>query len=402
MQPTFKQFLAEGKNVHMTHVEDSILDQGIDGAEKSIEYLEHVAHILKGNTNKHIKITTKYDGSPAIFCGKHPESGKFFVGTKGVFSKKEPKIIYTKADADKLYGDKPDLAAILKLAIEHLPKLGITGIVQGDLMFTHNMVKKHEYDGDSYVTFTPNTITYAVPEKSDLAKQISKAKIGVIFHTTYAGKSMDTLKSSFNVATNKFKRTPDVWFDDAEYKDISGTGTLTNKEMKVLDGHLNAARKVLGKMNKTRLQEVTSKATMRQLMHQHLNQMIRKGKHIAHPEEHADELIQFFHDKFEKQKGTEKEAAAERARERQIKFVDDHRKILVQIFTFQAHVNEAKLAIIDKLEKAAAMGTFTVQDEKLVAAKQEGFVAVEHLTNSAIKLVDRLDFSMKNFARAAK
>ena len=45
------------------------------------------------------------------------------------------------------------------------------------------------------------------------------------------------------------------------------------------------------------------------------------------------------------------------------------------------------------------MKTFTMQGDQLVAAKQEGFVAVEHLTQNAVKLVDRLDFSQKNFAR---
>jgi hypothetical protein len=402
VQPTFKQFLAEAKNVHMAHVEDSILDQGIDGANKSLEYLEHVAHILKGNTNKKMKITVKYDGSPAIFCGQHPENGKFFVGTKGVFSKKEPKIIYTKADADKLYGDKPELANILKLAITHLPKLGIKGIVQGDLMFTHDMLKKHKYNDENYITFTPNTITYAVPENSAVAKQISKAKVGVIFHTTYTGKSMDNLSSSFNVNLNSFKRTPDVWFDDASYKDLTGTGTMTNAEMKSLESHMAAARKVLAKINQSKLKELTSKSTMKQLIHQHLNQMIRKGKHIDDPKQHAEDLIQFFIDRAEKQKGTAKEAEAERARDRQIKFAKDMKGILIQVFEFQSHVNAAKLAIIHKLEKAASMGTFTVDNETLVAAKQEGFVAVEHLTDKAIKLVDRLDFSQKNFMRAAR
>lgn len=394
-----KPLLTEAKNTHMTHVEDKILDQGMEGAEKSIEYLEHVAHMLKGNTNKHIKITTKYDGSPALFAGQHPENGKFFVGTKGVFSKAEPKIIYTKADAKKFYGDKPDLAKILSIAIEQLPKLNIKGIVQGDLMFTQSMVKDHKYDGDPYVTFTPNTITYAVPARTSLARKIQKAKMGIVFHTSYTGSSMDSLSSSFNVDVKKFAKTPDVWYDDASYKDISGTATLTNRELKEIEHHLTSAKKILASIDQEQMKEALSKGTINQLMHQHLNQMIRKGKHIDHVPKHIDQLVKFFVTRAEKQKGTDKEEAAGRAAERQVAFVKQSKKTLTQIFEFQKHINEAKLIIIEKLEDAAAMKTFTFNGDQLVAAKQEGFVAVEHLTQNAIKLVDRLDFSQKNFAR---
>jgi len=392
------KFLSEAKNVHMTHVEDSILDQGIDGAHKSIDYLNHVTHILKGNTNKHVKVTTKYDGSPAIFAGKHPENGKFFVGTKGVFSKAEPKIIYSSEDADKFYGDKPDLANILKLAIKYLPSLGIKGIVQGDIMFTHDMLKKHKYDGDNYVTFTPNTITYAVPSGSHAEQLISKAKLGVIFHTKYTGNSMDSLSSSFDVDVNQFKPSANVWVDDASYKDLSGTATLTNKELKDIEKHIQAAEKTLKTIDSSKLDELPK--TIKGLLHQHLNQMIRKGKHISNPGKHADELVNFFHDRAAKHAGTDKSESEERARDRRIQFVDQSKPLLKKIFKFQSHLNDAKIAIIDKLEDAASMGTFEIKDGALVPTKQEGFVAVEHLTNNAIKLVDRLDFSQKNFQRS--
>mgnify|MGYP003352774720 CR=1 FL=1 len=37
-------------------------------------------------------IQGKMDGAPAIICGTDPVDGKFFVGTKSVFSKTEPKL----------------------------------------------------------------------------------------------------------------------------------------------------------------------------------------------------------------------------------------------------------------------------------------------------------------------
>ena len=46
------------------------------------------------------------------------------------------------------------------------------------------------------------------------------------------------------------------------------------------------------------------------------------------------------------------------------------------------------------------MGTFIPKpDGSYSVSKQEGFVAVDHLTNKAVKLVDRLEFSRSNQMR---
>jgi len=408
MQKTFKQFLqsestllTEGKNIHMTHAEDMIIDRGYEGAVDSIKQLEYVAGLLTGGADSKVKITTKYDGSPALFVGEHPESGKFFVGTKGVFSKKEPKIIYSPADADKLYGDKPDLAEILKLAYKHLKKLNIKGILQGDLMFTSKMFKSQNYEGEKYLTFTPNTITYAVPAESKLADKMKKAEVGIVFHTSYSGDSMDNLSSTFKVDVNKLSKTPDVWVDDVTYKDLSGA-LMNKKELKAVAHHINGAIKSLAGINKDDLANL--KSTYKSLIHMNLNQAIRSGKHIDDPQGHVDELVDFMHKRIDKEKEKKPESAdaAERKRERQEKAINEMEPLLLSVFEFQKHINEAKLLLIRKLELVNKMGTFLQDEDGLKVTPQEGFVAVEHLTDKAIKLVDRLNFSAANFKKAAK
>jgi len=405
---TFKQFLQpdsnmlnEGKNVHMEHIEDSIINSGYEGAINSIKQLEYVAGLLMGGSDSKVKITTKYDGSPALFVGEHPESGKFFVGTKGVFSKKEPKIIYSPADADKLYGDKPDLAEILKLAFKHLKKLNIKGILQGDLMFTSKMFKTQTYEGEKYLTFTPNTITYAVPADSKLADQMKKAKIGIVFHTSYSGDNMDNLSSTFKIDIKKLSKTADVWVDDVTYKDLSGA-LMNKKELKAVAHHINGAIKSLAGINKDELNNL--KSTYKSLIHMNLNQAIRSGKHIDDPQAHVDELVSFMHKRIDKEKEKKPESAdaAERKRERQEKAINEMEPLLLSVFEFQKHINQAKLLLIRKLELVNKMGTFLQDEDGLKVTPQEGFVAVEHLTDKAIKLVDRLNFSAANFKKAAK
>jgi hypothetical protein len=390
VQPTFKEFLAEAKTLHMTHAEDNILDSGHQGGLDTIHYIEQVAKMMSGDTSSKINVTTKYDGSPAIFCGEHPENGKFFVGTKGVFSKKVPKIIQSEADADKHYDG--ELATILKLALTHLSKLNIKGIIQGDLMFTKSILKTHSYDGENYITFTPNTVTYAVPVNSEAAKVIKRAQIGIIFHTTYTGKSFDTLKASFNVDINKLKQTPDVWVDDATYADVTGSVTLTQKDENALLKHIKQAKSSLEQINKKALDELTKKSTFKGLITMNLNQLIRSGKHIEDPAKHVDDLIKFVHQRIEKEKESGKSTpeGAERKRGRQVAMIDEFKPLLVAIFKFQMHVNEAKLLLIRKLEKGASMRTFMTKAGSLVSADGEGFVAVSHLDGKAIKLVDTL------------
>ena len=112
---------------HLTHVEDRPLQNGEKGAQHAISSLAAAAdHIREGK--KTSELTTKYDGSPAIVYGHHPENGKFFVASKSAFNK-TPKINYTPADIEKNHGHAPGLVVKLKSALKHLPNLflGICG-----------------------------------------------------------------------------------------------------------------------------------------------------------------------------------------------------------------------------------------------------------------------------------
>ena len=218
-----------GKNLHLEHLEDEIINYGVDGGRAAINFLQSLRDMLAGSSRSSVNMTVKWDGAPAIFAGVDPSDGKFFVAKKSVFNV-SPKLYKTNKEIDDdLSGN---LNSKFKVALAEFSKLGIKGVLQGDLMFTDD-IEKTKIEGVVYYTFQPNTIVYAVPVDSDLGKVMNRAKIGVVWHTTYTGKELQDMKASFGVNISGLNKPSSVWMDDATYKDVSGRATFTEKEYSV-------------------------------------------------------------------------------------------------------------------------------------------------------------------------
>ena len=184
------------KNTHLTHIEDRIITDGASGGREAIAMLKMMGDFLDGKSAPRPLVTEKWDGAPAVICGTNPENGQFFVGTKSVFAKTAPKLCYTDDDIQRFYGSSA-LATKLKMCLKYLNG-AVRGVLQGDLMFTDDK-KQESIEGKQFVTFRPNTLTYAAPADSPLGKQILAAKLGIVFHTKYTGTSMSTMTAGFNV-----------------------------------------------------------------------------------------------------------------------------------------------------------------------------------------------------------
>ncbi len=240
-----------GKNLHLEHLEDEIINNGVAGGRAAINFLQSLRDMLSGSSRSSINMTVKWDGAPAIFAGIDPSDGKFFVAKKSVFNV-SPKLYKTDAEIDEdLSGD---LNAKFKVALAEFSKLGITGVIQGDLMFTDDL-SKETIEGVSYYTFQPNTIVYAVPVDSNLGKIMNTAKIGVVWHTTYTGSSLPEMKASFGVDISKLSKPTSVWMDDASYKDVSGRATFTQKETDAVTKILSQTGRTFQKINAPMLRQ---------------------------------------------------------------------------------------------------------------------------------------------------
>ena len=392
----------EGKNLHLEHIEDQVLNRGVAGAREAINFLQSLRNMLAGHADTKMNITTKWDGAPAVFAGTNPENGKFFVGTKGIFAK-NAKLNYTDDDIDRNHPSE-GLNAKLKMALRYLPKLGIKGILQGDMMFTKGDLKKETIDGESYITFQPNTIVYAVPTSSKLAQMMMAAQVGIVFHTSYTGQKMEDMKASFNIDIGRLATTKDVWFRDASFTDASGTATFTEEETKQITTILSLAGRTFQTIPALTLNRISSSDTILEYIKTFNNTKVREGKKITDTRAHTLELVRFVEAKLNKEiasvkrEETKRKKAAEKTEI--MRFFRSSAMSLKTIFDLQNLLVDAKLMIIRKLETIKSIGTFIRTDDGFRITAPEGFVAVSKTTGGALKLVDRLEFSQANFTAA--
>ena len=393
----FKNFITEQKNTHMTHIEDKVLYGGVNGTRQAINALRELRDMLAGETKS--KLSTKWDGAPAIFCGQDPNDGEFFVAKKGVFAK-NPKVYKTDADVDADISSG-DLATKMKLALKHLPELGIKGIIQGDFLFSKGDTKNETIEGEKYTTFHPNTIIYAIPYEQ--AKEVRDAKIGIVWHTTYTGNSFESLKASYGVDVSKFKKSKNIWSQDAMLRDVSGA-TLDKKETAEVTKHLSDAGKIFNKISGSTLRELEGNGDLATLIEQYNNTFVRNQTVIGNTNTHVTGLLKWLNDKFQKEKdkrSTEKGKATQQKKlDELMKFFSPrNKKNLVMMFDLQKSLVLAKLKLINKLNSISSYDTF-VQTKKgyKVRTGAEGFVAIDKLGGDAVKLVDRLEFSYNNFS----
>ncbi len=398
---SFNKYLVEAKNTHMEHLEDNVLNGGVDGARQSINFLQSLRDMLAGNSKNKVNATVKWDGAPAIFAGIDPTDGIFFVAKKGIFNK-NPKVYKTPAQVKA--DTSGDLADKLLICLKYLPELGIKGVIQGDLMFTQSDLKTQDIDGESCVTFHPNTIVYAVPTKSKLAKQIQSAKMGIVWHTKYTGKSFETMKASFGKnIKSKLKASKNVWFDDATYRDVSGTATMTQTETEDLTKVLSRAGTLFQTISPAILNGFANDEELLIMTKTFNNSKVRMGQPIIdNGASHVRGLVQFITDRFQKDEDSKKtEAGKQTSRERKqrvLKFFSNNDPMeIAKVFDLMKLIVEAKIVIVSKMNKAEGIGTFLKTGAGFMATSQEGYVAIDH-TGNAVKIVDRLEFSRANFS----
>jgi hypothetical protein len=396
--------LTESKNTHLEHVEDLVFNNGYAGAEEALNYIDSLRHMLAEGTGTTTQLTVKWDGSPAIICGTDPADSKFFVGTKAVFSKGEPKLCKSAKNIEQWYGDQPELAEILLSALKYLSKLNIGGVVQGDLMFTPGKVSTVNVNDEDCYVFTPNTITYAVPVNSNLGQRIAGAQLGIIFHTSYSGAdTIGDMTASFGVNVTGFTQTKAVWFDDATYKDYTGIASLTPTENAKIEKYLAATAKTMQKIGPQRFDIVLQDREFARMVKPFINKMIRAGIHAVDPIAFLKDFITHYND--EMMKGvTDPTSRAAKNRVAKIKereqWMADNQNNLTGVLAVYKRIVEMKGMLLRKLQQVEGIGTFQKTNDGYKVTSPEGFVAIGH-NGGAVKLVDRLVFSRTNFSSKA-
>ena len=397
----FYNFLTEQKNLHMEHLEDEVLNHGVKGTRGAINFLQGLRDMLAGNASSSVNVTVKWDGAPAVFAGINPENDQFFVGTKGVFAK-NAKINYTEKDINSNHSG--GLASKLKVALNELPKANIKGVLQGDMMYTKDDLKTETIDGESYITFQPNTIVYAIPKKSKLAAKIKSSTMGIVWHTTYSGDTMEGMTASFGVSSGAFRETSSIWQADAKFQDTSGSATMTKKETADVTKILNEAGRLFKTLNSNILEMIADDSQTGLLIKAYTNKMVRQGQKISNVRKHTAGLIAFVYDKLkadiDKVKRDDTKEKKKEVMDKYVGFLRKNSSEIVKVFALQNLLIDAKLLIIRKLEKVKSITTLMKTSTGFRVTAPEGFVAIDTLKGGAVKLVDRMEFSMQNFNAA--
>ena len=395
---SFKGFITKDRNVHLEHLEDDIINRGSEGGRNAINFLKSVRDMLAGSSRAKVNMTVKWDGAPAIICGTNPENGKFFVGTKSVFNK-NPKVNYTTGDIRKNHSG--ELAVKLTIALRELSRLGIKGVLQGDLLFTQSDLKKAKIDGDSMITFTPNTITYAVPVDSSIGKKISRSRMGIVFHTKYSGKTLDSMTAGFGAVRGS---ATNVFLASAAYRDVSGSAKLTKSELATFNARLRMAEGSLLKAGPM-LDELT-KSTSDALgipfrLKTFFNYYIRNTQgHMAKIRELVEMFRDYYINTLQAEVDSKKSPAGKQKYKdilkKNLQFIDRNRNALYFAIASHVTLQNAKNSLVSKMSEIQSIGHFLKTSNGYKVTSPEGFVAVDRVAG-AVKLVDRLEFSRANF-----
>jgi hypothetical protein len=394
---SFSGYITESKNTHMTHIEDKVLYGGVKGTREAIMALRSLRDMLGGDHASNVSV--KWDGAPAVFAGTDPSDGRFFVAKKGIFNK-SPKVY--KSDADIDADTSGDLNSKLKLALQYLPELGIKGVIQGDFLYGPGDVKKKKIGGKSYVTFHPNTIVYAIPAGTDMAREIQRKKIGIVWHTSYKGRTFAGMKQSFGVDTSKFRNSKNVWSQDAMLRDLTKY-TLSKKDTEEVNELLSKAGFIFNQIAGSTLRQLEANQALAQIIETYNNTFVRRGEVVKNTRNHVGGLLRYIRNKYRKERDKRTTQTGKAAQDKKLNeilsfFSDENKKSLIQMFELQKMIVLAKLKLINRLDKLANVEAFLKTNKGYRTTGQEGYVAIDKLGGDAVKIVDRMEFSYANFS----
>jgi len=382
---------------HLEHLEDEMLNYGVDGCMAAVSFLKELRKMM-GHQESSGFMQTKWDGAPSVICGTDPNTGMFFVGTKSVFNKTDPKLCYSEEQVDGWY--EGDLAEKLKFSLRYFSQLGIEGVVQGDLLFTSD-IRKENINGEQLYTFRPNTITYGIPVDHDIGKKAGRAKIGVVFHTHYTGDELSTMQAR---AGAQVKESADVLVvqNDTPMHRVG----FSRAEMSKFDRYISKIERMcqicgdfLDELVGATGTTGDAKFHIASYLKQFFNNEIKNARSIGNIDESLYDLVNFYHDKMSKELAKIK-TVDNLTKKRNLVYASEN-YLVDNVYKFKAmltlykELQAVKQMVIDKLDHLEEFRTFVQTEKGYKVTTPEGYVL--HKDGSMIKFVNRLEFAYNNF-----
>jgi hypothetical protein len=396
--------LTGSKLSHMTHTEDLLLS-GVNQSLLAIDTLKKVYNTLKSHTDSNdIKVTVKVDGAPSFICASD-YFGQCFVATKGALtSKKDEKpVARTFEDCQRIWADKPELCYKMSMLLKYAPLLNIPKdeFWQGDFLFSKEDLKTLEYDGEKYITYHPNTLTYAIPVNDPLAAKVMRADIGVCWHTRYSGVEQ---KISFDASIDELRNIPAVFQIDVNIPSIAGRISMTEEESLNIEAALSSIENSVNQIlqDPRYLQLISYKEEgydLVALLNTYRNSRIRLGDQNCN----FDDFINWVTVKVQKKIDSLKTEAGKHKNifklNTFIAFATSVKDLIEKIWGAQALIIDVKEFFIKKLEDLTNIKSFVNHiDRGYLPVSGEGF-AISDIDGNVQKFVSRLGFSRDNFSQ---
>jgi len=382
---------------HLEHLEDEMLNYGVEGCKAAVSFLKELKKML-GHQESSGFMQTKWDGAPSVICGTDPQTGMFFVGTKSVFAKTNPKLCYSEEQIDGWY--EGDLAEKLKFSLRYFSTLGIEGVVQGDLLFTSD-IKRETIKGEQLYTFRPNTITYGIPVDHPIGRAAGRAKIGVVFHTHYTGDVVADMQARAGAKVNGSDEALVVKNDTPMHR----VG-FSNSEMKKFDAYITTIERMCKTCGDFLDELVTKTGTtgdakfhIASYLKQFFNNEIKNARSIGNIDEAMYSMLNFYEEKTNKELSKIK-TAANLTKKRNLVYdsqlyVEANKDKFKAMLTLYKELQEVKQMVIDKLDHLEEFRTFVQTEKGYKVTTPEGYVL--HKDGSMIKFVNRMEFAYNNF-----
>lgn len=411
---TFKQYIlleddgaapeVKAKLKHLEHIEELIINEGPAGAHRALTFIGRLINVAGGREDPNLAVNLKIDGAPSLTCGPLPKgeqgAGEFFVGTKSALSPTGKR--YTKHNADKIAEENsPGLAEKLTAALNYLPALGMTEIYQGDFLFTPGDLKYETIEGTRYITFKPNTITYAVEADSETGAAVKQAKMGIVFHTVYQGDTIADMHATFSPDLSKLSESPNVWWKSNRIQDFSSTMPHGAEAIGQLQMMLQKARGEFAQIDQSLFEAMHENPQLAAFIKMHLNSKVRQNELVGHIEDHIDHLTAFIDRRhqmdFDKFKTDKKKQEVSAAREKYSGMMQQLRPQLIKLFAFFNHITDIKIALLNKIQSFGGLSAFFKEGDKYTRTAGEGLVIADTKSHEITKIIDRLTFARQNF-----
>ena len=383
---------------HLEHLEDEMLNYGTDGCMAAVAFLKELRKML-GHQESQGFMQTKWDGAPSVICGVHPYTKRFFVGTKSVFNKTEPKLCFLPGDVDTYYSG--DLAEKLKFSLQYFSQLGIDGVVQGDLMFTDSTLKTETVNGERLYTFRPNTITYGIPVDHPIGRAAGRAKIGVVFHTHYTGDDLADMQARAGADVTGSNDALVIKNDTP----MDRVG-FSRQELQRFDNHVQKIERMCA-ITGPFLDDLVSnmgstgdkKFHISTFIKQFFNSEVKAGVQITNVDETINSLVNFYDEKMQKELAKIKTVANRTKKcalvyESENYLLDNVYKFKMMIALYK-ELQNLKQMVIDKLDHLEEFRTYVQTENGYKVTTPEGYVM--HKDGSMIKFVNRFEFAFNNF-----